>query len=294
MEAAGKRWVVHGSRSDWFTLYGLGDCHLGSKSCSEHTLQHDIAIIEADPNALWVGLGDYGEFVGRNDKRFNVGNVAPWLLPHIGELGKATYDKILGYLDPIKDKCLGLAIGNHGQKIATLTDQGHLHSWLCVEMGVPNLQYSGIFDLIFCRRPRVKNPKIVYEAPTAGSNTRFRVWYHHGYGGGRTKAGKVKKLIDQMSFVDANLFFMGHVHDRTGTDLPLLGADEECNKIVHKTRFGAICGSYYRTYASGTISYADQSGYPPTSLGMAKMRLLPEERYVEVVASFGNLEHESK
>ena len=102
------------SRSDVFTLYPLGDVHIGARACNEKRFRAKVAEIEADDKALWVGQGDYAEFINRNDKRFSVGSLAKWIdIADLVDLAKAQRDHFLDIVRPIASKCLGLICGNH-------------------------------------------------------------------------------------------------------------------------------------------------------------------------------------
>jgi len=54
------RWEFYDVKTDdaW-TLYPLGDVHLGAATCDEKLLRSDIQTIANDPRGLWVGMGDY-------------------------------------------------------------------------------------------------------------------------------------------------------------------------------------------------------------------------------------------
>ena len=178
---------------------------------------------------------------------------------------------------PIKHKCLGLLIGNHEKSYEKHTQQDSLHGWLCEELGVPNLQYSAFFDLVFVRRS-VKAPILQRNSPKNGTSTRrlFRVFCYHGAGFATTPGGKLNKLIQFMQSFDANLYFCGHVHDRTARKEPAINADSSCTHLTHRTRLGVIAGSYLKTYEQGVTTYGEQRGYRPTALGASVVEVYPE------------------
>ena len=77
---------------------------------------------------------------------------------------------------------------------------------------------------------------------------------------------------------EADIFFMGHVHDQMGARLTPLCADSDCLKIRNRTRLGVVSGSYLKTYAQGVTTYGEQKGYEPTTLGAAWVMVKPDTR----------------
>lgn len=280
MQAAGKRYIIHGSRTDEFTLWNLSDIHWMSKACAENDVRADIQRIADDPYAFWIGGGDYVEFIGRMDKRFDPDSVASWVsVKDLGDLGEIGMRAIGKLLKPIKHKCLGLLIGNHEKQYQLKTEHEGLHWSLCKELGAADLRYCALFDVIFVRDPKARKPKLVAESPgSAFSRTSFRIFAHHGAGFATTPGGKLNRLIQFMQSFDADIYFCGHVHDQTGRREPRIGANAACDKLEARQRLGVISGSYLKTYAQGTTTYGEQRGYRPTCLGAAWVSIKPETR----------------
>ncbi len=280
MEAAGKRYILHGSRKDEFKLWHLSDLHLMSRACAENDLKRDIELIRNDPYSFWLGGGDYADFIGYRDKRFDPDAVAPWVsVEDLGNLGERGMKYARDLLAPIKEKCLGLILGNHEKMYALKTEHEQLHGWLCTELGAPNLQYSALFDLVFVRAPNVKTPKLVEERPSREDTKShsYRIYIHHGAGYAVTPGGKLNKLIQFMQSFQADVYFAGHVHDKVGRREPAIGADATCTTLQAQERLGVVSGSYLKTYAQGVTTYGEQRGYRPVSLGPACVRFVPDK-----------------
>jgi hypothetical protein len=290
MEAAGKRFIWHGSRKDIFKISYFSDIHWFAKACAEKEVLKTRDDILNDPFHFWIGGGDYGEFIGFGDaKRFDPDAVADRVkVADLGRLGKKTYEAVRDIFAPIKHKCLGLIVGNHEKQYMRRQQQEDLHGWLCSELGVANLGYSCFMDLVFQQvrgwdvgnkfgaLPYLMDHSISKQCH-AGSET-FRVWCHHGAGAAQTKGGKINRLVSFMRNFDADIFFMGHVHDQMGCRLTPLVADSDCLKIRNTTKIGVVSGSYLKTYAQGVISYGEQKGYEPTTLGAAFVQIHPDTR----------------
>jgi hypothetical protein len=286
MEAAGKRYILHGSRKDKFRIWHLSDLHWMAKGCATGAIRKDIKEIKDDPFSFWVGGGDYAEFIGYRDKRFDPDAMAEWVpVKALGDLGRFGMTQVRDLFAPIRHKCLGLLLGNHELKYELMTDQESLHGWLCTEIGAENLQYSALFDVVFCRAAGVKAPRLQSTPPPRNGSTcrQFRIYCHHGAGYAMTPGGKLNRLVQFMQSFDADIYFIGHVHDHVARKEPALGADATCTKIIERKRLGVVAGSYLRTYTQGHTSYGEQKGYRPTDLGPAIVAIHPETRELEAV-----------
>jgi hypothetical protein len=289
MEAAGKVFISYPSHSASIELWGVGDIHLGNPSCDQKKLASDIRTIQETPNAFWIGLGDYGDYVAPGDKRFDPSCLDREALLHVGDLGHHISQRVRKLFEPIKHKCVGLLMGNHETKYNTQFNQQSAHGWLCTELGVPNLGYCALFDIVFQKRTKqpytLSYDRLVKRGESYGhASIQFRVCGHHGAGGSTSSGGKLNTLISLMQTFDADLFWMGHVHQRMAHPDVQIGADPSCKHIVQKVRYGCISGSYLRTYAQGICGYGEQKKYKPTTLGAARMRITPINREVLIEA----------
>lgn len=280
MEAAGKTYIEHPSSTDSFTLWGIGDIHKGAPGCEWDRVKRDVKKIEDDPHSFWVGLGDYADFITVKDKRFDADHLDNEAKLNIGRLGNYYMETIRDLFQPITHKCIGLIYGNHEEKFMIHNEQADLHGWLCTELGVPNLKYCAIKDLVFVRR-KCKSPKIIEERGNINESTArsFRCFFHHGAGGSVTPGGKLKKLLDFMSmFPDCDIYMVGHTHESIGKRMPVISVDQTCTKLVERQKIGTICGSYLKTYTQGKTSYGEKKAYAPTSLGPSRVFIHPETR----------------
>jgi hypothetical protein len=295
MIAAGKKYIWHASTADAFKLVYFSDIHWLAKACAEKEVIKQRDEILNDPFTFWIGGGDYGEFIGFGDaKRFDPDAVSPRVkVKDLARLGKMTYEQIRDLFEPIKHKCLGLIVGNHEKQYMRRLQQEDLHGWLCTELGVADLGYSCFMDVVFQRaRGHIKAlgergdatlPILMGESLPKTNHSHsdtFRIWCHHGAGAAQTKGGKINRLTSFMRSFDADIFFMGHVHDQMGARLTPLCANDACDKITHRTKLGIISGSYLKTYAQGVTTYGEQKGYEPTTLGAAWAMIRPETREI--------------
>lgn len=280
MLAAGSVYIAQPSKESEFKLWNLSDIHLASAACDEDHVRKDIEEISNDPYALWIGAGDYAEFITHSDRRFDPESVAPWVdLRDLNNLGRITYERLRDLFAPIAGKCLGLGIGNHGRTYSLNNDGADRHGWLCTELGCQNLTYSAMKHLVFCRFNKGVSPGII-DRPAAGTCSRhmFRLWMHHGAGGAQTKGGKMNRLKKFMDAFEADIYMMGHVHDQTGTREVVLSTDGSGSKLIQKEKIGVISGGYLKTYTQGVTTYGEVAGYNPTTMGAAWVTIKPETR----------------
>lgn len=283
MNVSGARWITYGSRQDEFRLWNLADLHLLSRACAENDIRRDVEAIRTDPFSFWVGGGDYADFIGYTDKRFDPDSVADWVkVSDLGDMGVMGMRKVRDLLLPIKDKCLGLLLGNHEKRYELATHHESLHGWLCSELDTANLGYCCLFDLVFCRLATARRkPELRWSPPEQpASSWRVRIFLHHGAGYAATPGGKLNRLMQFMRAFDANLYLCGHVHDRVGKRDVIIGANDACDKLVSRDRVGLIAGSYLKTYAQGVCTYGEQRGYLPTALGPAVARIRPDRKWI--------------
>lgn len=282
MEAAGKFYITHNSRLSRFKLYCIADIHMMSKAHSASTFARDIATIRDDPYAFWFGGGDYADYIGYTDKRFDPDAIAEDVsIKELKNIGWAGMKRVRAAFEPIKGKCLGLLLGNHEKKYELAKEHDGLHAWLCTELEVANFEYSAFFDVVFSEVTGATTPQITrVRPPTSRRIFRVRVFAHHGAGYAQTKGGKLNKLLKAMKNFEADLVFMAHVHEPVATPNNRLGANRECDKIENRRQVGVITGSYLKTYAEGTTTYGEQKMYDPVELGAKHAIIIPGQRHI--------------
>lgn len=278
MKAGGIRRIAYPRRSDEIRLYWTADWHIGNNGCAMKRLKEDLKVIKDDPNGFWLGGGDYADCIGMTDRRFDPEVFSPDIsVGELGRLGHALMERVRELMDPIADKCLGLLYGNHEDKYMQLNEARQLHSWLCEELGVPDMGYSCIFDVQLRRQPRIKKvARYQLGEFTNGDSWTVRVMAHHGAGYAQTPGGKLNKLRKAMDyFPSADLVLLAHVHEQKVEPSTTLDANHDCTDIVEHTRKGAIAGTYLRTYAKDIATYGEKKLYRPVPIGHTVVTFKP-------------------
>jgi len=297
MQAAGSRYILYNSRSAVLKIWIMADIHYANKGCHLALLKKHIKEIQNDPCAYWIGLGDYADYISYDDKRFDPSEILQDIaVADLGNLGQILTSRVDDLFAPIRDKCLGLAYGNHEWRYMRDKDQQGLHQWLCTQMGVPNLGYSFLMNLTFVRVAQ-KNlrQKVLDTVPDKTGSTRWslRLYGHHGAGGASTFTGKANRLAKFMQAFDADIYMCAHVHGEQSLAIPRIGADEKCQTLKERAALGVITGSYLKTYQLGVgAGYGERAGYGPSFLGAAVLHVEPDKQkaWTALEVGFGNRE----
>lgn len=229
------------------------DVHLGNKYCD---LREFKKFISEDPEAYYFGGGDFFDSIIWPDKRYRKHTDDTVT----NEITDELVDRGQEILEPIKNRILGLAHGNHEQ---TLTKYGtHLMKRLCKRLNVQHLGFSGLARLQLSDK--------------GGRGRTVILRYHHGWGGGsRTQGADLTKYSKDMAYWDADIFCYGHVHRKQGDRVPRLGLVG--NKLVSRPKLIGICGTFLRTYSNTADStYSEEKGYPPVEIGGITINIKPD------------------
>ena len=259
------------SRKDVFKLHPLGDIHGGILHCDEKAIKARIKDIAEDPFALWIGMGDYAEFIDPRDNRWDPEITSPWVQQ--GNVISSQRKWVTKLFRPIVDKCVGLIEGNHEEKIRKRTFND-VYMDICEDLGVTPLGYSCFVDFKFRRTPRGKE---------GGSVTSFVGHFKHGSGGGTTKGWKINTLLRGVKdFPECSIYAMGHLHDIiTDKDTPLHMTAH--GHLGQKMKAVAMTGCWVQTYKEGVRpSYAEAKGYSPSPIDAPIFYITPDKGIVSV------------
>ena len=249
------------SRSDHIKLIPLGDIHLGAKGCEETILQETIDYIKNTPNTYWLGMGDYCDYINISDKRWG-DNVADWItVADLSNLAKVQADKFLEYVYPIRYKCIGLLEGNHEETIRRRY-QHSIADYIATEMNVANLSYTTHIRWNIIRKQSHRN---IY------------IYASHGAGGGRYLGAKINRLTGTCIGFEADIYLMGHVHEKLVHTIPSLRIYGHGDNMRHidNNKYFILTGTFLKTYENNARSYGEKTMYNPTALGVMTIDIKP-------------------
>lgn len=245
--------------SEIISLYPLGDIHLGNVGCDKNGLRRKVKEIAENPLAYWIGMGDYAEYIGYLDPRFEAENVDPEYKVHEFKYwGQRMNRDVVKELEPIKEKCLGMLRGNHEK---TVSDKY-------------------LFDPALDLAERFKTKYLGYECMLRiyvidGGGTKrysFVIYAHHGFGGGRKHGAVINNLVDLSAFYEADLFITGHTHKTISTKTDYLFLNTKGN-LYAKDRGFLVTGTFLRMKQEGMEGYEVRKGLPPTYIGTPHVKV---------------------
>lgn len=220
----------------------MADLHIGDSQCDFKLILEKIEHIKNTKNAYCILDGDLMDTAIAS----SIGDTYAANLQPMEQLKQCV--KIF---DPIKDKILAVLPGNHENRVYK-TDGIDITEIMCSQLGIPE-RYSPTTALLFIR---------FGERKTGHHHRRqlYTVYVTHGSGGGRKEGGKVNRLADLASIVDADIYISGHTH------LP----------VVFKEAFFRVSGSNSSVALVDKLfinlgasldygGYGDKAGFKPAS-----------------------------
>jgi hypothetical protein len=247
-----------------FVLVPLGDVHFGSSNCDVDAFDEAIEYVRTTPNCLWFGLGDMCECIAPNDKRWHAGGIDERVvnLASQDRIGDVYVEKMAAKLAPIADRLVSYGTGNH--EAAFLK---HYYSDLSLR----------ILDRIGRSDAYTEWASLTRLAFEDKHHHRFcvRVYASHGWQGGRMDGAKVNEVRRLMAYVDADIYLQGHSHSKFVIPQTRLDCNQSWTKLVARKVYVAHTGSFLRTLQQDSVGYAEQKGYPPTTIGTVKFLLTP-------------------
>lgn len=259
-------------RSQKFRLYPLGDIHTGSVQCSEEMIQQEVQEIAKDKDAFWLGMGDYADCITKDDKRFDICGLAPWV--ERSNIVESQRKWLKNLFEPIKGQCIGLLAGNHEQTILD-KHQNDLVRNLCSDLGV---RYGGYQCFVVLK----------FHRSTKGSRNFYTIHAWHGAGAAQTEGARLMRLMRLVNEFQADIYLMGHLHTIAQYTPARLVCDH--GKIKAVNLIAAITGSWLKGYAQPHAgqtfnpSYVEQKGYKPNRLGCPVIEFDPEHNDVKLYA----------
>jgi len=251
---------------DTFHLYPLGDIHMGSIDCVEDEIRKKVTEILNVKNSLVLGMGDYADCIRKNDPRFNIEGLPPWV--EKGNIIESQRKKVRELFAPLakKKKLLGLIEGNHEYEIHLRHDDDI--TWnLCRDLDVPYCGYSCFVVLNFTWRKSTNVYQVIIHA-----------W--HGAGSAQSEGARLMRLVRLVNDIQAHIYLMGHLHAMTQHTPDRLFYQRGRVKSVKLA--ATITGSWLRTYTQSkagqklTPSYGEVKGYKPSRIGCPVIHIKPD------------------
>jgi len=237
-----------------------GDWHIGSVACDMRKLKIMLKWIARSKDVYMIGMGDLIDAINISDKRFSPDEIHPEYYGKLSRLVQEQVDTCVGLLEPIRDKIIGLAIGNHELHI-TKSYHYDVMTELCGRLQVKYLGWTSI--------TRFRVTKLKHSTSRV-----VTIFAEHSLVGGKKKGNKINSLEDRSNDFDCDVYIRGHSHDKIATTKTQLYVPRTGKlSIQERKRVYSICPSYFKSYREGSMSYAEVAGYSPTSTGVVRIDL---------------------
>lgn len=180
---------------DEIELLVLADYHYADPNSDHGLIKRDIDYVAAHDNAYCVLAGDLMNCAIKS----SVSDIYGDTLPPMDELSICE-----DLMRSIAHKIIGIVGGNHEARHYK-TNGVDMTRILARQLGVED-KYSPDTALIFLRLGEDAHRKH-HHRPVL-----YTIYLTHGSGGGRKEGGKIQRLVDLSSIVDADCYIMGHTH----------------------------------------------------------------------------------
>ena len=223
-------------------IHPMADLHIGDSNCDFKLIMERIEHIKNTPNAYCILDGDLMDTAIAS----SIGDTYGSNLQPMEQLKMCV--KIF---EPIKDKILAVLPGNHENRVYK-SDGMDITEIMCAQLGIPQ-KYSPTTALLFIRfgknNAQNRHRPILYTA-----------YVTHGSGGGRKEGGKVNRLADLASIVDADIYITGHTH------LPLVMKEGFFRVSGSNSSVAMVDKLFINTSAWLDYGgYGDKQGFKPAS-----------------------------
>lgn len=224
-------------------LVAIADAHIGDSQSDIKRIKNDIAYVRDKENAYCVLNGDLMNCAIKS----SISDSYSETMTPMDEL-KACVD-IFGC---ISDKILCVVPGNHEERHYR-TNGVDITSLMCQQLGIAD-RYSPTVAFVFLRFGSDED---------AGRRHRpvlYTIYVTHGNGGGRKDGGKVQRLSDYATIVDADIYIAGHTHLGFGFKKTFFRPSAANSTLAQATHL------FVNTSASLDYGgYAERGGYDPAS-----------------------------
>ena len=227
---------------DVIEIHPMADLHIGDSMCDFKLVQERIEYIKNTPNAYCILDGDLMDTAVCS----SIGDTYGANLQPMEQLKQCV--KIF---EPIKDNILAVLPGNHENRVWK-SDGIDMTEIMCAQLGIPE-KYSSTTALLFIRFGKISHAN-------HGRPALYTAYVTHGSGGGRKEGGKVNRLADLASIVDADIYIHSHTH------LPVIFKEAFFRVSGSNSSVALVDKLFVNTAASLNYGgYGDKAGFKPAS-----------------------------
>ena len=228
--------------AEMIEIHPMADLHIGDSMSDVKLIYERIEHIKNTPNAYCILDGDLMDTAIAS----SIGDTYGANLQPMEQLKVC-----VRIFEPIKDKILAVLPGNHENRVYK-SDGLDITELMCSQLRIPQ-KYSPTTALLFIRFG--KNIANGHGRPQL-----YTIYATHGSGGGRREGGKVNRLADLASIVDADIYVHAHTH------LPLIFKESFYRVSGSNSSVALVDKLFVNTAASLNYGgYGDKAGFKPAS-----------------------------
>ena len=240
-------------------ILALSDMHIGDPLCNYKLIKEVLNEVKESDNTYIILNGD----LINNSTKNSVGNV-------YGEEMTPTEQilKVCDLLEPVKDKILVIAQGNHERR--TEKDDGiDILRLASKQLEIEDRYTNGWWYLYLTLglNEKKKDRQIMYTITGT-----------HGYGGGRKNGGKINNLVEMSDKVIADVYVMGHTHTVIMTRNSIFMPDYQHKTLVQKDKYYLMTNSFLE-YGG----YGEQYGFTPSTTEHQEMILDGTKKKIKII-----------
>lgn len=223
-------------------IHPMADLHLGDPHADYREIVQRIEHIKNTENAYCILDGDLMDAAIAS----SIGDTYGASLQPMEQLKEC-----VRLFEPIKHKILAVLPGNHEHRIYK-QDGIDMTELFCSQLNIED-KYSNTTALLFIRFG--KNAHKGH-----GRRQLYTMYVTHGGGGGRKEGGKINRLADLASIVDADIYIHAHTH------LPLVFRESFFRVSGANSSVAAVEKLFVNTAAALKYGgYGDKQGFKPAS-----------------------------
>lgn len=162
-----------------------------------------------------------------------------------GSSPQADLDKAIRIFTPYKHKIIGVTEGNHEHRVAKEVGLS-LTQLFCHALGLLDV-YCDIAGYMFLN--------------VGSKNISYKLYFTHGYGGGRTIGAKSNKLAQLSEGVDADIYIVSHTHQPQWFSKDFIRPNDRKHKVMFVTRHYINTGAFLN-YGG----YAEKYNFTPSTI----------------------------
>lgn len=236
----------------------ISDVHIGDKTADIKAFKEVLERIKKEPNTYTILNGDLCNMALKNSKSdVYSADITPM----------EQVLQVINFLEPISDKILVLASGNHEQRTEKETSIDVL-KLVAKQLKIEDRYAPSWWYLYLSFGQTNKHRPNLYT-----------ITGYHGFGGSGTTGAKINRAKKMQQVVVADIYIMSHVHEPITTKGVIFTPDYQHKSIVKKEQHYVVSNSFVEYEGS----YAERMGLIPSNTGIVEIELDGKQKQIRLM-----------